>query len=137
MGIFSKMKKAFSGEDEERVDADEEEEYVELDTGATEIKGKVIVRPYVVEDFSDVKEVLDVIREGHTIALVNIKPIKDKDMIELKRVINKLKKTTDACDGDIAGFGDDYIVVTPSFATIHRNKQTETIKTDPGADEDK
>ena len=49
----------------------------------------------------------------------------EKDLVELKRAVNKLKKTTDAIDGDIAGFGDDWIVVTPSFATVHRGKQTD------------
>jgi len=71
---------------------------------------------------------LDAIREGYTVALINIKPIKDKDIIELKRAINKLKKTCDAIEGDIAGFGEDWIVVTPSFAEIYRTKQTEDIE---------
>ncbi len=47
--------------------------------------------------------------------------MKDKDIVELKRAINKLKKTCDAIDGDIAGFGEDWIVVTPSFAEVHRH----------------
>ncbi|MBU0979798.1 MAG: cell division protein SepF [Nanoarchaeota archaeon] len=127
MTFFSKVRKALAGEDEPEIS--EEEEYVELDTGVEETqKGKVTVRPFVIEDFSDVKEILDGLRQGHTIALVNIKPLKEKDLVELKRAINKLKKTTDAIEGDIAGFGDDYIVITPSFARIFRNKQTETIK---------
>ena len=41
------------------------------------------------------KTVLDDLREGYTIALVNIKPLKEKDLIELKRAINKIKKTCD------------------------------------------
>jgi len=49
--------------------------------------------------------------------------LKDKDLIELKRAINKLKKTCDAIEGDIAGFGDDWISAVPSFARIHRGKQ--------------
>ena len=72
------------------------------------------------------------LREGYTIALVNIKPLKDKDLVELKRAINKLKKTCDAIRGDIAGFGDDYIIVTPSFARIYRTKQTEAGAIDEG-----
>ncbi|MBI2137055.1 cell division protein SepF [Candidatus Woesearchaeota archaeon] len=100
-----------------------EQEYVELDTSSpTEHKGKIIVRPFVIDTFESIKGVLDALREGSTIALVNIKPLKEKDVIELKRAINKLKKTTDAISGDIAGFGDDYIVATPSFARIHRYK---------------
>jgi len=99
-----------------------QEEYVELNTdlGGEGRSSKVMVRSFALEDFSDIKPVLDVLREGYTICLVNIKPLKEKDLVELKRAINKLKKTTEALDGDIAGFGDDYIVLTPSFAEIYR-----------------
>ncbi|MBT3721309.1 cell division protein SepF [archaeon] len=108
-------------------DSDEfEEEYLELDTNIKRSSSrKVIVRPFILEDFSDIKQVLDSLREGSTVCLVNIKPLKEKDIVELKRAINKLKKTTDATDGDIAGFGDDYIIVTPAFAEIYRTKETE------------
>lgn len=108
-------------------DSDEfEEEYLELDTSIKRAGSrKVIVRPFILEDFSDIKPVLDSLREGSTVCLVNIRPLKEKDIVELKRAINKLKKTTDATDGDIAGFGDDYIVVTPAFAEIYRTKETE------------
>lgn len=104
------------------------EEYVEIDTEAEQEKSsKIVVRPFVMEDFSDIKDILDAVREGYTIALINIKPLKDKDLVELKRAINKLKKTCDAIEGDIAGFGDDYIVVTPSFAEIYRNASTNSV----------
>ena len=76
----------------------------------------------IVEDFSDIKPALDALREGYTIALVNVGPLRERDMVELKRAVNKLKKTCDAIDGDIAGFGTDWVVVTPSFASVHRNK---------------
>ena len=103
--------------------SDEHEEgYVELDSEGEEFKSKIIVRPFVLKDFEDVKEILDSLREGYTIALVNIKPLKDKDLVEVKRSINKLQKTSDAIEGEIAGFGEDYIVVTPSFAQIYRAK---------------
>ena len=98
-----------------------EDEYVELNTEPGESgSSKIVVRPFVMEDFSDIKPVLDALREGYTICLINIKPLKEKDIVELKRAINKLKKTCDAIEGDIAGFGDDYIVVAPSFASIYR-----------------
>jgi SepF-like predicted cell division protein (DUF552 family) len=134
MGLFSDIKLRFSGmfgssENEEAILAEGDKEYVELNTAAAEAsKGRVLVRPFVIDDFTDIKGILDSLREGSTIALINIKPLKDKDLIELKRVINKLKKTTDAIEGDIAGFGDDYIVVTPSFAKIYRTK-SEPVKT--------
>lgn len=130
MGLFSKIKEGFTG-GRGYDDMGAEEGYVELDTEAEEIRSKVIVRPFMIEDFEDVKPILDCMREGHTIGLVNIRPLKEKDLVELKRAINKLKKTTDAIDGEIAGFGDDYLVVTPSFAQIYKTKQTKEVKEDP------
>lgn len=99
-----------------------EEEYVELGPEATssEARKRVTVRPFVMEEFEDIKPILDSLRQGLTIALINIAPLKEKDIVELKRAVNKLKKTCDAIDGDIAGFGEDYIVATPEFASVHR-----------------
>ena len=123
MGFFDKLKQTISGNGSEVLHETEEEGYVELGTDANEESGsKVTVRPFVMEDFESIKPILDSLREGHTIALVNIKPLKDKDLVELKRAINKLKKTTDAIDGDIAGFGDNWIAAVPSFAKIYRHK---------------
>lgn len=99
-----------------------EEDYVELTTETDVPKAKIVVRPFVIEDFSDIKPALDSLREGYTIALINVGPLRERDMVELKRAVNKLKKTCDAIDGDIAGFGNDWIVITPSFASVHRNK---------------
>lgn len=96
-------------------------DYVEVSSAGKEEKQRVMVRPFVMEEFEDIKEVLDVLREGTTIALVNIKPLKEKDLVELKRAISKLRKTCEAIDGDIAGFGEDYVVAVPYFARIHRH----------------
>jgi SepF-like predicted cell division protein (DUF552 family) len=99
------------------------ESYPEVgDSVGREDRSRVSVRPFVMEEFEDIKEILDVLREGSTIALINIKPLKDKDLIELKRAIGKLRKTCEAIDGDIAGFGEDYVVAVPQFAKIHRAK---------------
>jgi len=119
--LKEKVSNAFGGKNDDAY-AKEEESYVELGPESEEGKTKIVVRPFAIEDFEDIKPVLDSLREGYTIALINIKPLKDKDLIELKRAINKLKKTTEAISGDIAGFGEDYIVATPSFASVYRAK---------------
>ena len=123
--FINKIKNSFKADYDDSDLSANDEEYVELNTTVTEDGSKqVIVRPFVIEDFSDVKIILDTLRNGNTIALVNIRPLKDKDLIELKRAISKLKKTCSAIDGDIAGFGDDYIVIVPNYAKIHRSKGT-------------
>src|SRR5574342_389962 len=125
MGFFFFFLEKLSGPKYEELE--QETGYVELENDGEISKSKVLVRPFMLEDFDDVKPVLDSLREGYTIALVNIRPLKDKDLVELKRAINKLKKTTDAIEGEIAGFGDDFLVITPSFVSIYRSKQMKAV----------
>ena len=120
MKIKNSLSKAFTTDEEDYEVPHIEEEYVELNTDIKGNDSKITVRPFILEDFSDVKLVLDSLREGYTIALVNIKPLKDKDLVELKRAINKLKKTCDAISGDIAGFGEEWVIVAPSFVEVYR-----------------
>ena len=121
MGFLSKLKeKLGTGSSSEMFD-EAEQGYVELGSeSGIDTKSRLMVRPFVIEDFEHIKPILDSLREGHTIALINIKPLKDKDLVELKRAINKLKKTCDAIEGDIAGFGENWIAAVPNFAYIYR-----------------
>ncbi len=132
-GFLSNIKEKFTtkiGTPEQEMPEEKEDEYVELgsDVSVREDESRVLVRPFMLEDFEDIRPILDALRTGHTIALVNIQPLKDKDIVELKRAINKLKKTCDAVEGDIAGFGDDWICVTPSFAKIHRTSEVADVQ---------
>lgn len=110
------------------------EDYLEVShEGGMEGKDKFKVQQFVIQDFEDIKGILDALRFGNTIGLVNMKPLKDKDIVELKRAVGKIKKTCDALGGDIAGFGEDYLVVTPQFAYIYRGAP-EPVKQQPSAD---
>jgi len=107
------FKKMFGKEDND--------EYVEIDLESSKPdEAKVIVKPFTLRSFDDINEVLNSLREGYTIAVIDIKPLKTKDVIELKRAVSKIKKTTDALEGSIAGFGEHIIIATPKFADIHR-----------------
>ncbi|MEK6983132.1 MAG: cell division protein SepF [Nanoarchaeota archaeon] len=124
MGFLSKLKEKLGTGSSSDMFEESEQGYVELGSeAAPNSKAKLAVRPFVVEEFEHIKPILDALREGHTIALINIKPLKDKDLIELKRAINKLKKTCDAIEGDIAGFGENWIAAVPSFAYIFRGQK--------------
>ena len=101
-------------------DVELSEDYVELETDIKDAKSKVIVKPFTINKYEDIREILAAIREGYTIGIVNIAPLKEKDITELKRAIDKIKKTIEANEGDIAGFGENWLIVTPSFAKVWR-----------------
>jgi SepF-like predicted cell division protein (DUF552 family) len=109
--IFSKLFKS-----------DEAPEYIEIDLGQSpsEKTTKVLVRPFILKKFDDTPEILNSLREGYTIAVIDMKPLKDKDVIELKRAVSKIRKTAEALDGNVAGFGENIIIVTPNFAEIYK-----------------
>ena len=102
---------------------DVEPEYVEIDLGPEPKKSKVQVRPFVLKKFEDVPEILNALREGYTIAVVDMRPLREKDIIELKRSISKLRKTAEALEGSITGFGENIVIITPNFAEIYRPGQ--------------
>lgn len=113
--VFDKIKKALKGGSESSGD-----EYLEIDLEQQQKESKVIVKLFSLKTYEDVNEILNALREGFTIAIVDIKTLRQKDSIELKRAVSKIKKTTDALEGNIAGFGENIVVVTPSFAKIHK-----------------
>ena len=115
--VFDRIKRAFSGS----MDNDSDNEYLELDVGGKEERdNKVLVKLFVLKNYDEVTDILNALREGYTIAIIDIKILRQKDSIELKRAISKIKKTTDALEGSIAGFGENVVIVTPSFAKIHK-----------------
>jgi len=110
--VFDKLKKLVGGNSSEGSD------YFEVDVGQEEKRMKVGVRPFVLRKFEDVNEILNALREGYTIAIIDIQALRKKDIIELKRAVSKIKKTTEALEGNITGFGENIIIATPSFAEI-------------------
>lgn len=125
--VFDRLKKAFSGGGEEEEEMGDE--YLEIDLDQGEKENKVLVKLFVLKEYEDVPEILNILREGYTIAIIDIKGLRQKDSIELKRAVSKIKKTTDALEGSIAGFGENMIIVTPSFATIHKENLTKKEET--------
>lgn len=109
------------------------DEYVEIDVNSSAPENnKVLVKFFTLRQFDDdeLNAILNSLREGNAIAVIDIKPIKSKDPIELKRAIAKVKKTVDAVEGSIAGFGDSMIIATPKFAEIHKAPQPKKEKVD-------
>ena len=107
--VFDKLKKSLSREGED---------YLELDLEPEKKASKVSVKPFVLRKFDDVNDILNYLREGYTIAVIDIATLRKKDVIELKRAISKIKKTTEALEGSITGFGENIVIATPQFAEI-------------------
>jgi len=115
--VFGKIKKAFS----DSIDSGSmDSEYIEIDVGKEKKEQKILVKLFTLKTYDEIGEVLNVLRQGYTIAILDIKTLRQRDSIELKRAISKLKKTTDALEGSIAGFGENLVIVTPSFASIQK-----------------
>lgn len=118
--VFKRIKKAFESSYSE---PGFDEDYLEIDLGREEKEQKVLVKLFNLKNYEDVNDILAALRDGYTIAVIDIKNLRKKDSIELKRAIAKIKKTTDALEGSIAGFGENMVIVTPSFARIHKEAE--------------
>lgn len=94
------------------------EDYVELpETGAEE--QKVPVRIEQLQSVADADRIQQLLREGNVVFL-RIKDLRTKDIAELKRAVERLKKTAAAMNGDIVGVDEDFIILTPDFARVYR-----------------
>jgi len=118
--VFNSIRKVFGSAPQEDVS----EEYVEIDLGQEKKENKVMVKIFALKQYEDTNRILNALREGYTIAVIDFKELKRKDPIELKRAISKLKKTVDALEGSIAGH-DSIVIVTPAFAKIYKEVETQ------------
>ncbi len=120
--VFEKLKKAFGSSSEDDLI---QEEYIELDLDSKKNQDhKVMVKLFVIKKYEDANRILNSIREGYTIAIVDFKILKQKDPIELKRAVAKLKKTVEAINGSIAGH-ENFLVITPAFAQIYKESDVD------------
>jgi SepF-like predicted cell division protein (DUF552 family) len=85
------------------------------------VENKVSVKIDTLREYADIDRIQATVREGN-IVFLKIKDLRMKDISELKRCVDKLRKTALAMNGDIVGVDEDFLVLTPSFAKIYRGK---------------
>ena len=95
----------------------DEGEFIELDTAEETGGHKIQIKVDKIDDFIDTDRIQKAVRAG-AIVLVKIKALRTKDLSELKRAIDKLRKTVVAMNGNIVGIDEDYIMLTPDGSTI-------------------
>lgn len=105
----------------EKLKPKEEEEFVEMDESLLEEREEVKVKIENLTSLADVERIQESLREGN-IVFAKIKELKDKNLDELKKCVERLKKTCMAMNGDMAIAHDDILVLTPDFARIYRGK---------------
>lgn len=113
--MFERFRKKQKAEEEK------EEEFLELDASAFDRQRQVNVRIENLEDFSDTNRIQSLVREGNVVFL-KIKKLRMQDIGELKRAVQKLRKTCTAMNGDIVGVDEDFLILTPRFAKVYRGR---------------
>jgi SepF-like predicted cell division protein (DUF552 family) len=116
MGIMNKVfgdKK--SGDVEGYIDL---EKYIESTGGAG--PASMYVRVGEIQRYEDLKEFTDYVYGGNVLIL-DFSPIAEEEVI-LKRITNDLKKMAKEINGDIAGIGNNLMIVAPSNVKVERRK---------------
>ena len=93
---------------------------VELEGVEATEDAKMKVKIITINDYADVEKIQNELRHGNLV-WTRIKPLKDKDITELKRAIDKLKKTILSINGDIAGVDENYLILSPEGVRISRD----------------
>ena len=102
----------------EQKTVDEIEEYTELPMDEEEQK-KISIVIEKLDGLSNVDRIMKQVREGR-IVVVKIKELREQNLDELKHAISRMKTACSTLDGDIAGVGEDWVIVTPATARIAR-----------------
>ncbi|MBS3087548.1 cell division protein SepF [Candidatus Pacearchaeota archaeon] len=125
---FNILKKMMGNKDEVSSD------FIEIDLEKERSDSKILIKTFALKVYEDINPILNSLREGYSIAVIDIKTLKSKDVVELKRAVSKIKKTVEALEGKIAGFGDNTIIATPSRVFDIQKGSTEdsakSVKTD-------
>lgn len=120
-GIMGITKKLFgekkSGLTEGYVDL---EKYVNVKGEKTTGAAKMYVAVGEIQRYDDIKTISDYVYGGNVL-LLDFSAIAEEEVL-LKRVTNELKRITDDIGGDIAGIGNNLMVISPSGVKVERRK---------------
>ena len=94
------------------------EKYVESAGGET--GAKMHVRVGEIQRYEDLKDFTDYVYGGNVLIL-DFSPIAEEEVI-LKRITSDLKKLAQEINGDIAGIGNNLMVIAPSDVKVERRK---------------
>ena len=73
-----------------------------------------------IQRYEDIKAISGYVYGGNVLIL-DFSPISDEEVI-LKRITNELKKMANDIGGDIAGIGNNLMIISPSGVKVDRRK---------------
>lgn len=98
--------------------------YVDLEKYIKSTGEKANANMYVrvgeIQRYEDLKDFTDYVYGGNVLIL-DFSPIADEEVI-LKRITTDLKKMASEVNGDIAGIGNNLMIISPSNVKIERRK---------------
>jgi len=83
----------------------------------------VDVKVFVLDSYENIRDILDIVRGERTMCLIDIHLLRNKDPDELRRAVDKLKKTVNAIGGELVGFHENWILAAPKNVHIRKGKQ--------------
>ncbi|MGC9079313.1 MAG: cell division protein SepF [Nanopusillaceae archaeon] len=115
-----------------RKKSESEDKYLEVVPTQKEEEVNIYVRIFRLKDSSEVKAVVDSLRERNYIAIVDISALNvGKDLIEVKKVVSRLRTVIETIGGDIAAIdvgGNKLIIATPPYVKIWRGHQMSAVE---------
>jgi len=96
------------------------EKYTEAKTSETSSSAKMHIAVGEIQRYEDIKAISDYVYAGNVLIL-DFSQISGEEVI-LKRITNELKKMTNDIGGDIAGIGNNLMIISPSDVKVDRRK---------------
>jgi len=72
----------------------------------------------VMERYADLEKVLSRFRKGDIVVLLKVTPLRNKDMGELRKAVERLKTHCNVTGSDLAALDDNWIVIVPPVVEI-------------------
>jgi uncharacterized protein len=82
-------------------------------------KAPVYLKAISLRDISDISAIKEDVK-NHMILIIRVTPLAQKDLEELRKVVEDLYSYTQSVGGDIARLGEERIVITPPGVKIWR-----------------
>lgn len=118
-GLFSRL----FGKKEEKQEEIRDEELAEVPE-FHEPDARISIQIDRLDSYAACDRILRKIK-ANSIVIAKIKELRDSNMDELKQSISRLKTSVFSWDGDIAGVGGEWLIITPRHAKIQRKEEAE------------